>query len=67
MKGKYCSLVRGALAALFVTAAFVLNTTAIAQAPPGSLWYNGDWNGINGLANERTPLLPKPLFMTISM
>jgi len=42
------------LPALFVTAALVVvNTTAIAQAPPGSLWYNGDFNGVNGLANER--------------
>jgi hypothetical protein len=31
----------------------MLNTSACAQAPPGSLWYNGDWNGVNGLANER--------------
>jgi hypothetical protein len=38
---------------LALTAAFALNTTAIAQAPPGSLWYNGDFNGVNGLANER--------------
>jgi len=61
MENKYCSLVRAAysftrraaLPALFVIAAFVLNATAIAQAPPGSLWYNGDFNGVNGLANER--------------
>ena len=53
MKDKYCSLMRATLPALFVAAAFVLNTTAIAQAPPGSLWYNGDWNGENALSNER--------------
>ena len=53
MKDKYCWLVRATLPALFVVAAFALNTTAIAQAPPGSLWYNGDFNGVNGLANER--------------
>jgi hypothetical protein len=41
------------LLALALTAAFALNTTAIAQAPPGSLWYNGDFNSVNGLANER--------------
>jgi hypothetical protein len=42
------------LPALFVTAALVVvNTTAIAQAPPGSLWYNGDFNGENALSNER--------------
>jgi hypothetical protein len=41
------------LLALALTAAFALNTTAIAQAPPGSLWYNGDWNGVDAVANER--------------
>src|ERR1700730_3662587 len=41
------------LPVFFATAAFALNTSAIAQAPPGSLWYNGDFNGVNGLANER--------------
>jgi hypothetical protein len=42
------------LPVLFVTAALVLlNATAIAQAPPGSLWYNGDWNYVNGIPNER--------------
>ena len=51
MKDKYyCSLVRATLPALFVTAA-LLNTTAIAQAPPGSLWYNGDFNGVGFHAN----------------
>jgi len=55
MKNKYCSLVRAVLPALFVIAAFVLNATAIAQAPPGSLWYNGDLNYVNALPNERDP------------
>jgi hypothetical protein len=42
------------LPALFVIVVLaLLNATAIAQAPPGSLWYNGDFNGVNGLANER--------------
>jgi hypothetical protein len=53
MKNKYNFTARAALFALALTAAFVLNTTAIAQAPPGSLWYNGDWNHVNELANER--------------
>jgi hypothetical protein len=53
VKSKYNFTARAAVVALALTAAFVLNTTAIAQAPPGSLWYNGDWNGVNGLANER--------------
>jgi hypothetical protein len=57
MKDKYCSLVRATWPALFVAAAFVLNTTAIAQAPPRSLWYNGDYNAINALANERNTLV----------
>ena len=78
MNDKSCSLVRAAcsftrratLPALFVIAAFALNTTAIAYSTaasvpatgstagsngslPGSLWYNGDLNDVNGLANER--------------
>jgi hypothetical protein len=57
MKNKYCLLMRATLPALFVTAAFALNTTAIAQAPPGSLWYNGDWNYVNELANERNTVV----------
>src|SRR6266568_8882268 len=47
MKDKYCSFVRAALLQLFVIAALVVSTTAIAQAPPGSLWYNGDFNDVN--------------------
>src|SRR2546421_9294488 len=62
MNDKYRSLVwaaygftrRATIATLFLTAALVLNTTVRAQAPPGSLWYNGDFNFVNGLANERT-------------
>jgi hypothetical protein len=50
MKNKYKF---AALFALALAAALVLNTPVCAQAPPGSLWYNGDFNGINGLANER--------------
>jgi hypothetical protein len=53
-KDKYRQAV---LHALFVAAALVLNTTAIAQAPPGSLWYNGDFNGVNGLSNERNTIV----------
>jgi hypothetical protein len=48
---------RAALFVLALTAAFALNTTAIAQALPGSLWYNGDWNGVNGAANEENTLV----------
>jgi hypothetical protein len=41
------------LSALFVTAALVLlDATANAQALPGSLWYNGDFNGLTWLSNE---------------
>jgi hypothetical protein len=57
MKNKYNSLSRAALLALALTAAFALNTAATAQAPPGSLWYNGDFNGVNGLANERNTVV----------
>jgi hypothetical protein len=59
MKDKYCSLVRATLPALFITGALMLNTSAPAQAPPGSLWYNGDFNGVNGLANERNTIIPQ--------
>src|SRR4029077_1956637 len=50
-------LPRAALLALTLTAAFALNATAVAQAPPGSLWYNGDFNHVNELANERNTLV----------
>jgi hypothetical protein len=53
MKNKYNFAGRAALLALTFTGALALNTTAIAQAPPGSLWYNGDHNGVQALANER--------------
>jgi len=53
MKNKYRIDARTALLALALTAAVVLNTTAVAQAPPGSLWYNGDFNYVTGLSNER--------------
>jgi hypothetical protein len=57
-----CSSLDGAFAVrklpmLFVAAFVVFNTTAVAQPPPGSLWYNGDFNGVNGLANERNTLV----------
>jgi hypothetical protein len=45
------------LPALFAATALVLSATVRAQAPPGSLWYNGDFNGVNGLANERSTLI----------
>jgi len=53
MKSKRQVAARAALLALTLAAALALNTTAIAQAPPGSLWYNGDWNFDTGLSNER--------------
>jgi hypothetical protein len=57
MKNKYNFAAPAALLALTFAGALALNTTAIAQAPPGGygdfLWYNGDWNLANGLANER--------------
>jgi hypothetical protein len=57
MKDKYRWFARATLPALFVAAALVPNTTAIAQAPPGSLWYNGDFNFVNGVANERNTVV----------
>jgi hypothetical protein len=56
-KNKYNFAARAALLAFVLTAAFALNTTAIAQAPPGSLWYNGDWNHVQFLANERNTVV----------
>jgi hypothetical protein len=63
IKDKYCSLVRAAygftwratLPALLVTAALMLNTSAYAGLP--ILWYNGDFNSRNGLANERNTIV----------
>ena len=52
-KNKYYSVSRAGLLALALIAAFAFNTSARAQALPGSLWYNGDRNHTNGLANER--------------
>jgi hypothetical protein len=57
MKNKYNFAARAALFVLALTAAFALNTTAIAQALPGSLWYNGDFNGVNGLSNEENTVV----------
>ncbi len=57
MKSKCQFAARAAVLALALTAALVLNATATAQAPPGSLWYNGDFNGVNALANERNTLV----------
>jgi PEP-CTERM motif len=51
MKNKYNFAARAAVLALALGTAFALNTTAIAQAPPGSLWYNGDFNGVGFHAN----------------
>ena len=57
-KNKYNIAPRAALFALALTAAFALNTTAIAQAPPGSLWYNGDFRGgVAFLSNERNTIV----------
>jgi len=56
MKNKYNF---AALFALALAAALVLNTSVRAQAPPGSLWYNGDFNYVNGLANERNTSIPQ--------
>src|SRR5690242_5145107 len=57
MKDKYSPLPLAIVPALFLAAMFALNTTAIAQPPPGSLWYDGDANGANGLANERNTVV----------
>jgi hypothetical protein len=51
VKNKYNFSAPAAVFALTLTAAFALNTPALAQAPPGSLWYNGDFNGVGYHAN----------------
>jgi hypothetical protein len=56
-KNKHNFAVRAALFALAFAAAFALNATAIAQAPPGSLWYNGDWDFQIFLGNERNTIV----------
>src|ERR1700680_817472 len=50
-------LPRALLLALALTVALMLNTTAVAQAPPGNLWYNGDWHLGNSIPNERNTLV----------
>jgi hypothetical protein len=57
MKNKYYSVSRAALLGLALAAALVLQTSVCAQAPPGSLWYNGDYDGVNGLSNERNTIV----------
>src|SRR5438552_5978403 len=51
MKNKYNLTVRASLLALVLTAAFALNASAV------TLWYNGDFNQVNGLANERNTIV----------
>jgi hypothetical protein len=48
---KYKLTARAALLALILGGAFALSVSLRAQAPPGSLWYNGDFNGVGGHAN----------------
>ncbi|MGI8819359.1 MAG: PEP-CTERM sorting domain-containing protein [Chthoniobacterales bacterium] len=44
---------RVAIVALLAVSAFAMAASSVrAQAPAGSLWYNGDWDLVNGLANE---------------
>ena len=38
--------------ALVLAVMFTFTARASAQALSGSLWYNGDLNGVNGLSNE---------------
>src|SRR5207249_3884094 len=51
MKNKYNLAARASLVALVLTAAFTLNASA------ATLWYNGDFDGINGLANEKNTIV----------
>jgi hypothetical protein len=67
MKNKYNLIARVAVVALVLTATFVFTTSASAASysaygpggvntagghlPDSTLWYNGDFDGVNGLAN----------------
>jgi hypothetical protein len=55
VKNRYNLARRGTLVALALTAPFAFGVTVKAQAPPGSLWYNGDFDSDpdtrNALAN----------------
>jgi PEP-CTERM motif-containing protein len=53
MKSKYNLIA----IALVLTAAFAFTASVSAQAISGSYWYNGDANGVNGLANERNTIV----------
>jgi hypothetical protein len=73
MKNKYNLIARVAAVALVLTAVFAFTTSASATStsaygpgriytgggtlPDSTLWYNGDFNGINGLANERNTVV----------
>jgi hypothetical protein len=59
MENKHNFVARAAVLTLALSAAVALNTTAIAQAPPGSLWYNGDFNGVGFHANGVNMGLPR--------
>jgi hypothetical protein len=73
MKNKYNLIARVAVVALVLTATFAFTTNASAvsysaygpggvntaggNTPDATLWYNGDFNGVNGLANERNTVV----------
>jgi hypothetical protein len=73
MKNKYNLIARVAVVALVLTAVFAFTTSASALSssaygpgrssaggnalPDSTLWYNGDLNSVNGLANERNTLV----------
>jgi len=73
MKNKYNLIARVAVVALVLTAVFAFTTSASAISssaygpgrssaggnalPDSTLWYNGDLNSVNGLANERNTIV----------
>jgi hypothetical protein len=57
MKNKNNLIARTGLVALVLTAAFAFTASVSAQAPPGSLWYNGDFNNNLFLSNERNTVV----------
>jgi hypothetical protein len=65
MKNNYNLAARAAVLALILSAAFAFNTSVRAQPHPGPLWYNGDLDWINGLANERDTSLGSGQFSSV--
>lgn len=51
--------------ALLLMLTFAFTAHVSAQALPGSLWYNGDFNGVNALSNENNTSLGNGQFASV--